>query len=281
MSKLKKTRKKSKFIKPKTFSKKSITLNENITNKEFIFGDIDSDGIPNIDDLVPLKKSSRTVEEILLHDELLKLEQNREKLFPIMDEVASKLEELNIGEVLSRIKTRNSTINKLRRRYLEERLPEIYDDYEGNQTGSVKEFKNFQGLTDVIGTMVIVNDLDELLEAKRAIQKNFGVIAFDNYYARPKNGYRAYHFIIDNGGIPVEIQLKTRRNKLISDYMHTAYKQDKLDVEESSKFFLLAYKADKGNKEAQEEFDKIDFKKEFGVDVIETEDITTLEEVLE
>ena len=100
------------------------------------------------------------------------------------------------------------------------------------QTGELSGLDLFKGLTDVVGTMVVVDTYDQLDRVSKEIEKGkIGkVLEYENFYDLPNgnNGYRAIHFIIgvkkDGVLIPVEVQIKTKRVKKLAEASHTAYK---------------------------------------------------------
>lgn len=241
-----------------TFRKKQIEPFKDVTNEEYIFGDFDKDTIANIDDPTPFKESTGSVEEIKLSEELKELKKVRNQSQAILKDVETELEEMNIGDVGGRVKSVNSMINKLRRKRLQEKIPKGIKSYEGLESGRAKGFETYKSITDVIGTMVLVDNLKEVEAAKAKIQAKFKILDLDNFFKDDLEGYRAYHFIIDKKGIPVEIQLKTKRTQKVSQHLHTLYKTGKLSPEKSKQLFTLAYKADSGNKKAIKEFEKLD-----------------------
>jgi len=248
--------------KKRTITKRKIKLNKETTNKEHVHGDADDDGIPNIDDLFPYLKSDKRVDKVSLSKELKKYELDLREFKKIQHELARDLELIGFGEVQSSVQTLYSTINLLRKRHLEARYPNINKEYKGTKSGSSPEFKQYKGLSDVVGTKLILNNMDELRKAKRKIQDNFQVIKFDNYYANPKDtGYRAYHFIVLKDNIPVEIQLLTKRVNTIIKTYNAAHEAGLIDSRINRYFHELSFKADLGKKEAEKEFNLYDFEK--------------------
>ena len=157
-------------------------------------------------------------------------------------------------KVSGRTKTPYSVINKLRRTQLHK-------------------------LRDLVGLTIVVDSLEELHQIKEKIYPstvkedlNGGKVGelgyvkrFSDYYKQPLNGYRAYHFNIQYGdptnenifSFIYEIQLKTKRQLLIGDYSHEAYKRGKKNNEGANFLTGLAHAADLGDKRAIKLFDHI------------------------
>jgi ppGpp synthetase/RelA/SpoT-type nucleotidyltranferase len=115
------------------------------------------------------------------------------------------------------------------------------------------------GLKDLVGTTVAFESLSDLDAFKnKVLAGKYGrILDFDDYYESPKDGYRAYHFIIEQSGTPIELQLKTERMKLINVLSHDAYKNKRLNSEYMDFLTNLAKDADNGNKFASKEFEKV------------------------
>lgn len=206
-----------------------------------VFGDYDGDGILNVDDPNPTQAGDKeTVEEVKLSDEIAKLIDFRKEHDERRQEFVAKLKEVAEGEtdILSRTKTPYSIINKMRRK----------------MTAGPN-----QGLTDMVGTMVIFDNVAQLEDFKQKV--NAGamgkVVEFDDYYKKPKAGYRAYHWNVIYKGSPVEIQAKTERIKKIAGANHTLYKEGKAHPEKVDALMAIAVSADKGSKNAQKWIDQV------------------------
>ena len=249
-------------------------------NYPSLFLDTDRDGTPNVDDVSPFDATmSKQIEEVSLSKEMGTIIDYRNKYDDIRKKFVSKLATISDScgntacGILSRTKTPYSIINKLRRRSLTgvKRL--------GNLEGKAKKkLKNkdlnaldlYKGLTDIVGTMVVANDKSTLDKLKNRILKgDMGeVLEFEDFYAEPNNGYRAYHFIIgvkdkdiDNPSetriYPIEVQIKTKRAKKLSEVSHTAYKEGRLNGKKYNELFNIIVKADDGDKKAQTRIDKL------------------------
>lgn len=170
-------------------------------NSEYVFGDFDMDGTPNIDDEEPFDPTNDAqVEEILLTDELRKLEESRGPLMITTKMLANKLGRLG-HRVMFRVKTRNSTINKLRR-------------------------KQLQNVLDRGGAMVITDDRNQARKVDAYIRKNFNILERKDYFKNPKpDGYaHAFHYYVMFRGKTHEIQVKSKKDYQVHIDMHTAYK---------------------------------------------------------
>lgn len=182
-----------------------------ISNKEFIHGDFDKDGTPNVDDKLPFRSevSAQIGYDTRLSDELKKIEEhNRKHQTPAKNTRRLLEHALPKAEVTSRVKSTPSTVNKLNR-------------------------KSLASIQDSAGVRVLTDSYAQLVDAKnQAIrrleqQKGVKIVKVEDFYAHPKEGneaYRAVHIDIQRDGVPVEIQLKTKRMQDIHDEIHTSYK---------------------------------------------------------
>ena len=212
-----------------------LDANKPITRAHYpaIFGDTDTDKIPDVDDPRPrIPGDKHSIEEVRLADEIDALLAERQAFMPVLEEIKGRLYDLGIegAEVKGRVKTPFSILNKLRR-------------------------KRLSTLTDVAGAAIIVPDQAALDRAKRSIERDFEIIDREDYYADPQNGYRALHYIVRVQGKPVELQLKTSRMAAIAKSSHTAYKRGALNAEAMEHATSLAWKADRGDEEAAAEID--------------------------
>ena len=229
-----------------------------------MFADTDGDGIPNVDDVSPFNKSKRgQIEEVSMSEEMGEIIDYRNKFEHIREKFVDKLSGLSgtCGTakcgILSRTKTPYSIINKLRRRSLTgvKDLIKLEDKAKSKlNNNDLSGLDLYKGLTDVVGAMVIAPNIEILNKIKDKILKGEvgEVLEFEDFYAEPRAGYRAYHFIIgvkDKGMLyPIEVQLKTERGKKLSELSHTLYKRGKLDTGKYEEMFRVAEKADNGDK---------------------------------
>lgn len=173
----------------------------NITATELIFGDLDKDNTPNIDDVMPLNPNiSRQVDELLLTAELSRIKEFAETYRGDTDAVAERLKGAGFP-VAWRIKSLNSIVNKLRRKHIDK-------------------------LTDIGGCMVLTETPEQAYQVGEYIKRNFKVLDLEDFYKSPNMGYKALHFIVQaNGQLPIEIQVKTRADYALHTSWHTMYKK--------------------------------------------------------
>lgn len=198
----------------------------------WLMGDYDSDGIKNSDDkdpqnsLIAEKIDSPSLSSSM--DYLLNLKNSMdENMYSFVDDLKSIAPENS--KIYARTKTPYSILNKL----------------------VTKRLMNPKtGLTDLIGTTIVTSTKSELDKVKDVVNsgKMGNVIEFEDMYANPKGGYRAYHFLVERGGMPVEVQLKTKRQKAINELSHEPYKLKRLDSDKLLEISKIADEADRGNK---------------------------------
>lgn len=215
-----------------------ISSHGSITRADYpsVFGDSNMDGIPDVDDPNPHGASvGDTIEEVQLSQEIGKLIDVRADYKQAASEVASKLESLggSGAKVKWRVKTPYSIVNKLRR-------------------------KRLGTLTDVAATMVVLPDAASVRRVTREILLGAlgKVREHEDFYAKPNNGYRAQHFIVEHDGRPVEVQVKTKRMSQISAAAHEAYKNGHLDGARMDQLTSLADRADQGDPEAVRAYER-------------------------
>lgn len=206
----------------------------------WLLGDFDNDGLANVDDKKPLDDTitdridspsiSKSINTIL--DLKNTMDDN---MYSFVDEL--KGVSPNGSKIYARTKTPYSIIDKLiKKRLLNPKT----------------------GLTDLIGTTIVTNDKRELDEVKNVVAsgKLGRVIELEDMYENPKQGYRAYHFLIEKNGMPIELQLKTKRQKALNELSHEPYKLGKLDAAKLIHMTEVANEADNGNAAAVKEYDK-------------------------
>jgi hypothetical protein len=205
------------------------------TDYPAIFGDTDHDRIPDVDDPHPFDPGdTKSIEEVRLADEVGALIDIRGQYADVTDSVMDTLRGFGIAgsKVQGRVKTPFSLINKLRR-------------------------KRLGTLTDIAATRIIVPDYASVEAVAGAIEGQFEVLEKEDFYKDPQAGYRALHYIVRVGSVPVEIQVKTHRMMEISSASHTAYKRGLLNAEEMDRLTSLAARADKGDLRAAAEIDPL------------------------
>jgi ppGpp synthetase/RelA/SpoT-type nucleotidyltranferase len=209
-----------------------------------IYGDNDHDGLLNADDPNPNAEGDKeSIEQVQLADLFSKLLSTKKDLDKTMYEQVDKLKEISPkgSKIYARTKTPYSILNKLiNKRMLDKKDPS-------------------KGLTDMVGTTIVAQDFKDVNEIKDKVKGGAlgKIVIFDDYYSNPKDGYMAYHFIVldKDTQIPFEVQLKTKRMKLLNQASHNAYKYENLDGAKLLKYTRLVQKADEGNLRAQKTFD--------------------------
>jgi len=196
----------SRFVKAKG---KTITINKGITNKQFIHGDFDKDRTKNIDDTFPLDRNrirpvdrdSRLSRELnVIQDFRLK---HLEAMRSTRKKLRERLEKNKKVHVISRLKSTPSIVNKMNRKF----LPNI---------------------RDVAGIMIESDNKKALENAEKSVRemKNIKITKIENFYSpeNPRPYYKAVHFDVKNREEPVEVQLKTIRQRRLHDTMHKGHK---------------------------------------------------------
>ncbi len=233
----------------------TVTPFEDITTEDYpgIFGDFDEDGIPNADDPNPQRDGdTETVEETKLTEEIKQLIALRGDYQQALDEVIASLKDLHpTATVKGRVKSPYSVINKLRRKRTKADI---------KQAGTGQLYT--QGLTDMAGCMIVLDGQAELDQVAQKIASGTigNVFEHENKYANPVGGYRAHHFIVmagQEGDIPVEVQVKTKRMAQIASAAHTPYKNGALNTQRMNHLTDLAWQADQGDEAAANKIDAL------------------------
>ena len=206
-----------------------------------IYGDYDKDGVVNIDDANPLNKNKKgKVEEIELKNTFDKLLGVKAELDEIMYDAVDTLDEKapKGADIYARTKTPYSILKKL----VEKRMLDPK-----------------RGLTDMIGTTIAVENQKELVELRDKIDNGLlgKVLDRDDFYKRPNAGYRAYHYIVEYKGVPVEVQLKTKNMKKLHEVAHKSYKQGNLNPKTLNEVSIVFMKADKGDAKSKVQMKKL------------------------
>jgi ppGpp synthetase/RelA/SpoT-type nucleotidyltranferase len=206
-----------------------------------VYGDFDKDGTVNIDDANPLDSKKRgKVEQVELRETFDKLLKVKGELDTIMNKAVDTLDKKapKNADIYARTKTPYSIIKKL----VEKRMLDPQ-----------------KGLTDMIGTTIAVDNQKELEQVRDDIDSGLlgKILDRDDYYKSPKAGYRAYHYIVEYEGIPVEVQLKTKKMKKLNEVSHEFYKNGTLNAKGLDSVSETFEKADRGNKEALKEVEML------------------------
>jgi ppGpp synthetase/RelA/SpoT-type nucleotidyltranferase len=206
-----------------------------------LLSDFDLDGLPNVDDPDPFgNQDTQSIEQVKFSNTFNKVLDTKKNLDVELDKFVTKLRNSTTSteKIYARTKTPFSILNKLvDSRLLDEK----------------------RGLKDLVGTTITFKNLQDLERyMQKVVRGDLGkVIDFDDFYKNPNDGYRAYHFIVEQDGIPIELQLKTDRMKEVNILSHEAYKNKTLNKEYMLYLTTLADNADKGSKTAQDQFAEI------------------------
>lgn len=206
-----------------------------------LLSDFDLDGLPNVDDPDPFgNQDKKSIEQVKFSKTFKKVLDTKEDLDGELKKFVSKLQNSTSSDekIYARSKTPFSILNKLvDSRLLDEK----------------------RGLKDLVGTTITFKNTEDLKKYMKKVRRgDLGkVIDFDDYYANPNDGYRAYHFIIEQDGVPIELQLKTDRMKEVNILSHDAYKNKSLNKEYMLYLTSLANEADNGNGFSKEQFSMI------------------------
>ena len=219
-----------------------------------ILGDKDKDGTENADDLEPSNPNvSKNIEGTKFTDTFRTLLGDKRTYDDSMYSIIGEMEKIlpQKFDIIARTKTPFSILKKL----VEKRLK-----FKRNKEGKVTN----KGLTDVVGTTIATNNTKELMTLRKMIGVDDGdngifgeVIEVDDKFKIPACGYRAIHYIVLYNGVPVEIQLKTKRMKMLNEFTHPFYKAGDLDCDGMGELAEIVVMADNGSKEAQKEFTDI------------------------
>jgi ppGpp synthetase/RelA/SpoT-type nucleotidyltranferase len=224
-----------------------VDVNEKIYDKgdyRAIFGDFDKDGLVNVDDPNPYKTGdTRTIEQVKFSEVLQNVIQNQKKVRKPMYDIVEKLKQIapKGSKIIARTKSPYSILNKL--------VNKKMDNLDKTNQGDV------EGLTDLVGTTILVDNFRSLEALKKKILNGAigEIFEFKDYYENPKAGYMAYHFITLFEDVAVEVQIKTKRMKLLNQASHFAYKDRALDSNKLLYLSQLMDKADRGDTEAKAE----------------------------
>jgi hypothetical protein len=201
---------------------------------DWILGDKDKDSVANADDVKPLDKNIKErIDEPTITTGIKNLISLKKSLDSTMYSFIEDLKNVapNNSKIYARTKTPYSVLDKL----IKKRLSTI---------------------TDLIGTTIVTNDKKELDAVKNYVEsgKIGKVVEMEDMYEKPKQGYRAYHFLIERNGMTIELQVKTKRQKALNELSHEPYKLGKLNSTVNLKMTELANRADEGDKNAIKEY---------------------------
>ena len=217
-----------------------------------VLGDRDKDGVENADDVAPNNPdiSDKIEKDTPFSDTFRTLLADKKMYDDSMYSIIGEMEKMlpKKFDIIARTKTPFSILKKLVGKKLK---------FKKDKYGNVVN----KGLTDVIGTTIATNNNAELMNLRSMIGIDEGdmgvygeVIEVDDKFKIPSCGYRAIHYIVLYNGVPVEIQLKTKRMKMLNEFSHPYYKAGDLDCDGMGELSEIVTMADNGSKEAQKEF---------------------------
>jgi len=225
-------------------------IEDNLGKKSYkaIYEDSDGDGVPDIDDIEPQNpKISESVEQVKLNEVFDNILKTKKEMRGKMDATVDELVEIapKDSTIYARTKTPYSILNKLVNKKMYNMKPTKEGDVEG--------------LTDLVGTSIVVENIEDINNMRDKLDDEAlgKVMERKDYYEKPKDGYMAIHYIIESNNVPVEVQLKTRRQKTINEASHNPYKYRNLDSQRLMDLTKMADKADRGDKKAQRDFEII------------------------
>jgi len=172
-----------------------------MTNRQYIHGDYDKDGVANIDDKRPFdkKKSGRVNPEVSLSATFRYVENKRRMAKKIAKPVAKRY------GMKYRIKDTYSAINKAVRL-----SPGVTSDFIGLRAETMKR-------SQAKKKWASFNKKQKV--PKREQDNKYKTLAGTN------NPYRAFHSNLTLGGFGAEAQFRTKKHGKLNDEMHTEYKK--------------------------------------------------------
>jgi ppGpp synthetase/RelA/SpoT-type nucleotidyltranferase len=218
-----------------------------ITNREFLLGDFDNDKIKNVDDKYPFRKSGKTVEETKLSTSIknvYKTQYEKQKLSRLV------------------VKNYRAQIRKKKRGASQKSL-ENMTPWRVKQPISTLNKAVFSGIEDIkdyIGVSYIGNNYKDLRDMKYHLLNHYQLKESRDYYRdKRQDGYKAIHLNVKDPKTKeiIEIQLKTKRIKKVSDINHLLYKEGKQNIGEFKKLVNIAERADNGDNQSQKYFDNL------------------------
>ncbi|MFO8016768.1 MAG: hypothetical protein R6U32_06705 [Candidatus Woesearchaeota archaeon] len=142
-----------------------------------------------------------------------------------MDETADTLKDLFPDrEVTGRLKGAANVEEKIYRDFMAGEFPPgtTFDEARAIVLDSAPTEPN--AMRDVAGTRITVDSIEEERKAARIIEETYGDgiikrkdFLKDDYRG---DGYRSIHYVVDEGGVPVEIQIRTPDQTSFADWTH-------------------------------------------------------------
>lgn len=211
------------------------------------------------------------IEETRLSDQFRTILHTRDAYLPRMEHVMGMLRALApAAKVLGRVKTPYSLIQKLVRSFVAQPGKDGVGHFKtarGTATEDMPLGVPLQ-LKDMAGTKIVARDRAELDTVRDAMLRAFSgqILEYEDKYAeednaeahgRPRLGYNAYHMVVLDKGLPVEIIMQTARIEKLGHASHAPYKNRQLDLGAYIRYVDLVNAADKGDTRAAREIDPL------------------------
>jgi (p)ppGpp synthase/HD superfamily hydrolase len=188
--------------------------------KDFLYGDFDKDRVKNVDDPRPFDSAIKSYPniknnprfyhksrygggEIKLSTALRNVERYGNQQRPFLKKVLREQK-----NSYGRIKTIPSVIDKLTK-------------------------KHIGGLSDVSALSVITQNRKQAYQAAKQLKKVYKTDPkrYDDYYRKPLLQHRALHLgLVNDRGVPVEVQVKSSRFARLDDQAHSFYKRGRVPI---------------------------------------------------
>jgi hypothetical protein len=110
-------------------------------------------------------------------------------ILPFIQGAQAALKNVPVGDILSRVKDPKSTFGK-----------------------QARKKKPFTRLTDLVGSMILADDIREMGKATSVVQRQFDVLNKENYFLDPGTYYGAVNYTVLGGRVIGEVQVKTDLN---------------------------------------------------------------------
>mgnify|MGYP001583711040 CR=1 FL=1 len=253
----------------------AVSSHSDITERNYpaIFG-ASPRGIPEVDD--PFghhecegEECGDQIEETRLSDQFRTILHTRDAYLPRMKHVMELLRDLApSAKVLGRVKTPYSLIQKLVRSFVAQPGPDGVGKFKtarGTESAEMPLGVPLQ-LKDMAGTKIVAKDRAELDAVRDAMLAAFRghILEYEDKYAeeernaaagRPRLGYNAYHMVVLDKGLPVEIIMQTERIEKLGHASHGPYKNKRLNFPAYIALVDLVNRADLGDRAAARQID--------------------------
>ena len=254
----------------------SVSIHSDISEASYpaIFGKT-ARGIPEADDPFGHNECDDEqacgdqIEETRLSDTMRTVLRTRAAYLPRMQHVMAMLRRLAPGAtVLGRVKTPYSLLQKLVKAFVAQpdaRTGEGRFKVAGGTSTADAPLGVPLQLKDMAGTKIVARDRAELDQVRDAMLAAFRghILEYEDKYAeeaRPgarRVGYVAYHMVVLDQGLPVEIIMQTLRIEALGHASHTPYKEGRLNLPVYIEMVDLVNAADQGDRAAAAKIDPL------------------------